>query len=188
MEQLPIQNQKVDLQAKQRARRTISLFYRLEKLLFYLYMLYAGLLLLILLLALVCIRTAWGAFVLGGPVPWIWILPISLCVAFVFPLADTFIQSSEEQWFVRYGTTVLAAVSGFEPVKGFNWRFFARSVEEYRAQLTWRQPDTEQMYHYSLRVRDQKLPREGSALPVTIDYDDPSYYLKRDIKDSSLLF
>ncbi len=187
MEQLPIQNQEVDLEAKQRARRTIALFYRMEKLLFYLYMIYAGLLLLILLFALVFIRTAWGAFVLNGAVPWIWILPISLCVAFVFPLADTFIQGSEEQWFAHYGTTVLAAVAGFDPVKGFKWPFFARSVEEYRARLTWRQPGTEQMYHYSLRVRDQKLPREGAALPVTIDYDDPTYYLKKDIKDSSLL-
>ncbi len=182
-----MQNQEVDLKAKQRARRMIALFYRIEKLLFYLYILYAGLLLLTLLLALVFMHTAWGAFILSGTVPWTWILPLSLCIGFVFPLADSFIQGSEEQWFARYGTTILASVAGFDPVKGFNWRFFAGNVEEYYARLAWRQPASEKMYSYSLRVRDQKLPREGSALPVTIDYDDPSYYLKKDIKDSSLL-
>ncbi len=187
MEQLPIQNQEVDLKAKQKARRTIALFYRIEKLLFYLYMLYVGLLLLTLLFALVLIRTALGAFILSGAVPWMWILPLSLCAAFVFPLADSFIQGSEEQWFARYGTTILAAVAGFDAIKGFKWPFFGRNIEEYRVQLNWRQPESEQMYSYSLRVRDQKLPREGTPLPITIDYDDPSYYLKRDIKDPSLL-
>ena len=182
-----MQGQEIDLEAKQRARRTITLFYRIEKLLFYLYMIYVGLLLLTLLLALVFIHTAWGAFILSGAIPWIWILPVSLCIAFVFPLADSFIQGSEEQWFARYGTTILASVAGFDAIKGFKWPFFGRSVEEYRARLAWRQPNTEHMFSYSLRVRDQKLPREGSALPVTIDYNDPSYYLKKDIKDSSLL-
>ncbi len=107
-------------------------------------------------------RTVWGVFVLGGVVPWLWILPISLFVAFVFPLADSFIQSSEEQWFARYGTTVLATVAGFDAIKGFSIRFFTWNAAEYRVRLSWRQPDTEQMYSYSLRVRDQRLPRENS--------------------------
>ncbi len=179
-----MQNQEVDLKAKQ--RRTIALLYRIEKILLYLYVIYVGLLLLILLLAAIFARTAWGVAMLGG-VPWLWILPISLFVAFVFPLADSFIQSSEEQWFARYGTTVLAAVVGFDTVKGFNLWFFIKNAPEYRARLAWRKPDTEQMYSYSLPVREQKLPREGDPLPVTIDYDDPAYYLKKDIKDPSLL-
>ncbi|GAC1366605.1 MAG: hypothetical protein NVSMB44_30640 [Ktedonobacteraceae bacterium] len=187
MGQVPIQNPEIDLRAKQRARRTIALFYRIEKLLFYLYLACVGLLVLTLLLGLIFMRTAWGAFVLGGGIPWLWILPIALLVGFAFPLVDSFIQGSEEQWFARYGTTVLTSVAGFDAVKSFNWRFFGRSDEEYRARLTWRQPDTEQIYHYSLRVRDQKLPPQSSPQPVTIDYDDPSYYLKRDIKDPSLL-
>lgn len=187
MEQLPIQNQKVDLKAKQRARRTIVILYCVERVVLYLYMIYVGLLLLTLLLGLIFMHTVWGAFILNGAIPWIWILPISLCVAFVFPLVDSFIQGSEEQWFARYGTTILTSVAGFDAIKGFKWPFFVRNIEEYRARLNWRQPESEQMYSYSLRVRDQKLPREGTALPVTIDYDDPSYYLKKDVKDSSLL-
>ena len=187
MEQLPIQNQEIDLKAKQRARRTIAILYRIEKLLFYLYILYVGLLLLTLLLGLIFMYTVWGAFILSGAIPWLWILPLSLCLAFVFPLADSFIQGSEEQWFAHYGTTILASVAGFDVIKGFKWPFFGRSIEEYRVQLNWRRPETEQMFSYSLRVRDQKLPREGTPLPITIDYDDPSYYLKKDIKDPSLL-
>ncbi|MBA2678812.1 MAG: hypothetical protein H0U76_10530 [Ktedonobacteraceae bacterium] len=188
MEQIPTQNQEIDLRAKQRERSTIAILYRIEKLLLYLYVIYIGLLLLTVLLGLIFMHTVEGAFILSGAIPWTWILPISLCAAFAFPLADSFIQGSEEQWFMRYGTTILASVAGFDPIKGFKWPFFGRSIEEYRAQLAWRQPDSEQMFSYSLRVRDQKLPKEGSALPVTIDYDDPAYYLKRDIKDSSILF
>ncbi len=176
------------MQAKQREHKLIKMLYRIEKVVFYIYAGYGVLLLLVLLLGLLLMRTAVGAFILSGAIPWLWILPLSLLFAFIFPLADTFIQDSEERWFRRYGTTINAAVTGYDAINGFNWRIFPREIVEYRVHLTWRKPDSEQSYAYVLRVREQRLPREGTPLSVVIDYDDPTYYLKKDITDPSLLF
>ena len=103
------------------------------------------------------------------------------------PHRGSFIQSSEEKWFVRYGTTIMATVTGFDTIKGFNWRIFGRLMD-YRAHLEWHssgnEAGSEPIYQYALRVREQKLPQQGTSLPIVIDPDDPSFYLKKDIKDS----
>ena len=181
-------------QDKQRERSLVRALYRIEKGAFRLYGLYIALLLIILLLAWLLDRTALGTYLLSDAIPWPIILPISLLFIIVFPIADTFIQAREERWFARYGTTISAKVKGTEEIKsGYTrlfprWRWLQDWALEYHTRLEWTHPDTNRTYTYSLRVRDQIMPTWGTNLPVLIDYDDPTYYLKQDIKDASLRF
>jgi hypothetical protein len=181
-------------QPAQRERRQVRLLYRVLRTAFIVYAVYFALLLVVLLLAWIFNATAFGSAMLNGAVPWQVVLPVSLLLIIVFPIADTFIQAREEQWFAQYGTSITAKVKGVQEVRSLyprlfpRWRWLQNWVLERRTQLEWTHPDTGKTYTYTLRVRDQIMPNWGTNLPVLIDYDDPTYYLKQDIKDQSLRF
>ncbi|HTI16016.1 MAG TPA: hypothetical protein VL461_15845 [Dictyobacter sp.] len=173
---------------KHRGRTTTHMLYQLIKWCLGVYIGYICLLGLILLTGLIFDRSTWGAFLLSAAVPWKLILPISLLVIIIFPVADTFIQSKEESWFLRYGTQIIAKVVGTEQVQFRRLSILSRFFTEQRLQLEWQHPENGQTYHYTLRVREQRMPHWGTNLPILIDYDDPSYYWKADVKDPSLRF
>jgi hypothetical protein len=179
---------------KGRERTIVRTLYRSEKIAFMLYGIYIAFLFVVLLLSWILQRTALGNYLLSDAIPWRIILPISLLFIIVFPIADTFIQAREERWFARYGTTITTKVKGMQEVKSRyaklfpKWRWLQDWILEYHTQLEWTHPDTSKTYTYLLRVRDQIMPTWGTNLSVLIDYDDPNYYLKQDIKDASLRF
>ncbi|GCE22839.1 hypothetical protein [Dictyobacter kobayashii] len=169
---------------KQKKRLSISRAYMLQRWVFRLYICIVLLLLFILVVGALASKTAWGAFIVSSAMPWQLILPGALVVGFLFIFTDTFIQSREEEWFRYYGSQIIATVVAFDEVYIWRWarRFF--SVNEYRLKLEWTSPQSGQVYHFSRRVRDSKLPTQGAQIPVLIDPADPTYYLQEDFKRS----
>ena len=183
------QKAEMNMDVKQRERAFIRLLYTFQRWAFRILLTCAALVLLILIVGLIASRTSWGDTLLYKTLPWQWILPGALVLAFVFMLSDTFIQSREERWFMRYGSQIMATVVGYDPVefRGPRWlRWLLGRQFEYLVRLEWQQPETGTVYQYYKRVRDQKHPTYQTRLPVVIDYDDPSYSLKEDYKDPSV--
>jgi hypothetical protein len=173
------------VQSKQRIRSLISVLYALQHWSFRLFWCGVAILLLILLSALIAIKTSWGALLLSDAVPWPLIFSGALVLGFLFIFSDTFIQSQEERWFRRYGTQIMATVTDFEEVRTAKWRrWFSFDNCEYRLKLEWTYPQSERIYTFSRRVRDMQLPTRGAQIPVIIDFDDPTYFLQEDFKRS----
>ncbi|BCL78133.1 hypothetical protein ccbrp13_05980 [Ktedonobacteria bacterium brp13] len=186
--------QRVDIQTgdKGRARARIRMFYTVQR---WAFRVVLGCTALVILLMIVGLCTSWsvvGVFLLQETLPWQWILLVLLVFSFSFIFTDSFIQGREERWFMQYGTEVMASVVGSEPVRSFRrWRWVRwvlGDVDESLLVLDWQRPETEDVYHYVKRVRDQKLPALHTRLPVIIDYDDPTYFFKEDYKDPSVTF
>ncbi|WP_126630755.1 hypothetical protein [Dictyobacter alpinus] len=179
------QNLDEQIHHKQRERTIIKTMYAVQRGAFYLYIGLVLLLFLTIFLGFLARQTPWGAFLLSTAVPWKWIVPSLLVIGFLFIFTDTFIQSREEAWFQLYGSQVLTKVVAFDEVRSFRWarRFFS-DWTEYRLRLEWTSPETGQVYNFSQRVRDRKLPVMGAQIPVVLDLANPTYYLQADFKRS----
>jgi hypothetical protein len=183
------QRAELDMDVKQRERSLIRLLYTIQRWTFRVFLGCAAIMVVILIVGLIASQTPWGEALLYGVIPWKWILPGALVLAFAFIFSDTFLQSKEERWFQFYGSQIMATVSGYDPVqfRGPRWlRWLLGRSYEYYLHLEWQQPETGTVYNYHRRVRDQKHPTLNTRLPVVIDYDDPTYYLKEDYKDPSV--
>lgn len=173
------------LSPKEKEHTSIRMLYTMQRWAFRLYVGIVIVIFLVIAVSFIANQTAWGAFLLSSVFPWKWILPCVLLLGFLFIFTDTLLQSREEAWFRYYGIQVIATVTAFDEVSSFRWarRFFS-DWTEYRLKLEWTSPDTGQIYHFSRRVRDRKLPVQGAQIPVVLDPADPTYYLQEDFKRS----
>jgi hypothetical protein len=170
---------------KRKARLLVHVFYTVQLWAFRLFICVILLLFIILLLGLITLKTVWGAWLLSFAVPWQWIFSGVLVLGFLFLFTDTFIQSLEERWFRRYGTQIMATVTDIEEIHATKWRrWFFLGTDECRLKLAWTHPQTEKVYAYERRVRNMRPPMRGTQIPVTIDFDDPAYFLREDFKRS----
>ena len=173
--------------SKEKEHAIVRMMYTIQRWAFRLYVGIVIVIFLVIFVSFLANQTPWGAFLLSDVFPWKWILPCVLGLGFLFIFTDTLIQSREEAWFRHYGIQVIATVTAFDEVSSFRWarRFFS-DWTEYQLKLEWTSPETGQIYHFSRRVRDCKLPVLGAQIPVVLDAADPSYYLQEDFKRSYL--
>lgn len=168
---------------KRKTRSLIRFFYALQRWAFRLLVCSIVLLFVLLLIGLIIFKTVWGAWLLSFALPWQWLFPGALVLGFLFIFTDTLLQSQEERWFSRYGTQVMATVTSIKEVRTMRWRrWLFLNMTEYILQVTWTHPQTEKIYVYERRVRNMRLPVQGSQVPVVIDYEDPAYFLRADFK------